>query len=246
MKTIYNKGGIRLINGETVSTLTKLARDGEQFDAMLTDPPYASGGLHIGSKSQSTTTKYQQTQTKKLFPSFGGDARSQLSWLTWCTVWLNASREILKPGAPVMMFCDWRQAAAAIQAVQAGGFQYRGLVPWDKGNGRPYPGGFRAQCEYIIFATNGKIQNKEVYMPGVFREPIPSRKVRRHATQKPIPLLTDLLKIVPEGGKVLDAFAGSGTTLHACRQRGLKGTAIEESRVIAADACAWLKEPVAT
>lgn len=245
MTVICAVDGQRLLQGETVTTLQALQGGGELFDAVLTDPPYASGGLHVGARQQTTSAKYQQTDTRRKYVDFGGDARDQLSWQTWATVWLNLCRLILRPGSPVMMFCDWRQLGAATQAIQSGGFTFRGVVPWDKRNGRPQANRFRQQCEFIVWGSAGPMERPSTggkYLPGLFSHTSPPTAKRRHLAQKPVALLRDLLQIVPAGGRVLDPFAGSASTLQACRELGLRGVAIEESAAIAADAAAWLRE----
>lgn len=231
-----------LIRGECLATLAAMAEAGEQFDALLTDPPYASGGLHIGTKSQPTNAKYQQRTTERRHADFSGDARDQFSWMTWCAIWLNLCRSMLKPGAPVMMFCDWRQLGAAINSLQNGGIIFRGVVVWEKACARPIGGRFRASCEYVVWGSNGPMPLRELYLPGIFKHSVPSGPKRIHASQKPVPLLRDLLQIVPAGGRVLDPFAGSGSTLAACRELGLGCVGIEESEEIAAGARARLGE----
>lgn len=54
-----------------------------------------------------------------------------------------------------------------------------------------------------------------------------------HQTQKPLQLMKDLLAIVPPGSRVLDPFAGSGSTLAAAAELGLDGVGIESSLPIA-------------
>ncbi|WP_395146562.1 DNA methyltransferase, partial [Armatimonas sp.] len=46
---------------------------------------------------------------------------------------------------------------------------------------------------------------------------------------KPLALMEDLLKIVEQGGTVLDPFAGSGTTLVGAERLGLDWVGIEAS-----------------
>lgn len=46
-------------------------------------------------------------------------------------------------------------------------------------------------------------------------------------TRPPVKLLEDILGVVPAGGLVLDPFCGSGTTLEAARNRGLRYVGIE-------------------
>ena len=52
-----------------------------------------------------------------------------------------------------------------------------------------------------------------------------------HPTVKPIRLMEYLIRLVtPPGGRVLDPFAGSGTTVLAARRLGFQGIGIEIER----------------
>lgn len=52
-----------------------------------------------------------------------------------------------------------------------------------------------------------------------------------HPTVKPVTLMRWLVRLVtPEGGRVLDPFLGSGTTLLACLDEGMRGTGIDSDR----------------
>lgn len=64
-------------------------------------------------------------------------------------------------------------------------------------------------------------------LPGSFTYPVVGAK-KQHMTEKPVPLMVDLLAIVPEDGIVLDPFAGSGTTGVACIERGLRFIGVEK------------------
>ena len=48
-----------------------------------------------------------------------------------------------------------------------------------------------------------------------------------HLTEKPLPLMRDVVKITEPGGRILDPFAGSGTTVLAAVQEGYTATGIE-------------------
>lgn len=183
-------------------------------DAVITDPPYSSGGQFRGDRSQSTRAKYVITGTKLERPDFGGDNRDQRSFLAWCGVWLGECLRVAKPGAPICVFTDWRQLPITTDAVQAGGWIWRGIVPWSKTEAaRPSLGRFRAQCEYVVWGSAGPLPaSAEVgALPGFFERAI-ARSDKHHQTGKPTEIMREIVRICPPGGLVLDPFAGSGTT----------------------------------
>ena len=140
--------------GECLSILRAMP-DG-CVDALITDPPYSSGGQFRGDRMNTTGNKYVQSGTQLTRPDFGGDNRDQRSFAFWCVLWLTECQRVLKPGAPVMVFTDWRQLPTMTDIFQSGGFVWRGILPWNKTAGvRPVLGRPRAQCEYVIWGSNG-------------------------------------------------------------------------------------------
>ena len=196
------------------------------FDAVITDPPYASGGRTQAEKNKSTAKKYS-SMGDHAPPPFDGDAKDQRSWTRWAAEWLGDARKICKPGAPVCMFIDWRQLPAATDALQWAGWIWRGTAVWDKGNSRPQKGRFRQQAEYIVWGSNGDmpISRPVPCLPGVFKYGNPQNRI--HLTEKPLPLMRDVVKITEPGGHILDPFAGSGTTVLAAVLEGYTATGIE-------------------
>lgn len=81
--------------------------------------------------------------------TFSGDNRDQRSWCFWMTQWLALCQVRVKPGGYVMIFTDGRQLPMLTDAFQAGGFIWRGVIPWDKTESAraPHTGYFRHQCE---------------------------------------------------------------------------------------------------
>ena len=65
-------------------------------------------------------------------------------------------------------------------------------------------------------------------LPGVCRYTVELKK-KNHLMSKPIGLVRELLEITPEGGTVLDPFAGGGTTALAASKTGRKSINIELS-----------------
>lgn len=210
-------GWIRLYCGDTLDVLPDL--EPGIADAIVTDPPYSSGGMVRGDRMQSTRVKYQSSDVIDEKPLFTGDNRDQRGYLAWCSVWLMHLERVTKPGAVVCLFTDWRQLPTTTDAIQSGGFVWRGILPWDKCNARPMPNRFTSQCEYVIWGTNGPRDfgtEGASYHPGIIRHPAPPNADREHSTQKPVEAIAPLCRICDAGGVVIDPFMGSGTTGVAC------------------------------
>lgn len=228
MTSHFQMAGITLYQGDALAVLPTL--DGNSVDAILTDPPYSSGGLTLGARQADPSQKYQASGTKRQYPPMLGDAKDQRSWTLWCTFWLGECWRIARDGAPLMVFTDWRQLPALSDAVQAAGWSWRGIVVWEKRGSRPQMGRFRQQCEFIVFATKGRfVPQARACLPGFFSYPvIPAQKMR--LTSKPVPLAEDLLAVTPSGGTVLDPFMGGGSVGEACIRTGRRYTGIELSQ----------------
>lgn len=209
-----------LIHGDALSVLPTLPA--ASFDALITDPPYASGGVHAASRQKSPQAKYMQGGTAQLHADFVGDERDQRSHLAWMRLWLTECSRVLKDGAPVLLFTDWRQLPLTTDALQCAGFTWRGVAVWDKTEGvRPQLGRFRNQAEYVVWGSKGNMPlcRRAPVLAGVIRESV--RKAdKHHMTGKPTNLMRQLVRICEEGGRILDPFAGSGSTLVAAELEG--------------------------
>lgn len=181
----------------------------ESAAALITDPPYCSGGSSASAKQADPAKKYTDGFKGR---SFGGDGRDQRSFYAWATLWLSEAYRVLEPGAPVCLFIDWRQLPVLTDALQAGGFMWRGLAVWDKtASCRPQKGKPRNQCEYVLWGSKGDWGSwaGQPIIDGVVRQQAPRQ--RQHLAQKPVDVLRHFTKLVRPGGVVLDPFCGSGT-----------------------------------
>ena len=195
-----------------------------QWDAVLADPPYSSGGLMRSDRQGDIREKYQVVGSA----DFGGDSRDQRSWTAWCAHWLYECHRVVRPGGVCMVFTDWRQLPSLTDAFQMGGWVWRGIVVWDKTDGaKPSRGRFKHQCEYLVWGSKGGMPLGEGYChPGLIRcSTLPSEKL--HPSGKPLPLLRELLRIVPPEGQVLDPFAGSASVGQVCVESGLDYLGLE-------------------
>ena len=188
-----------------------------------------------------SSTKYLSSDQRKLYPEFQGDTRDQRSYLAWSTLWLGRARELVAPGGLISVFSDWRQLPVTTDALQCGGWVWRGVVPWDKTeSSRPQLGRYRNQAEYVVWGSNGARPLAGVVAPGVMRHCVPRKK--HHIAGKPIGLMTDLLR--PMEGPILDPFMGSATIGVACLQLGLPYVGIEVDETYFAIACQRMEEAV--
>ena len=145
------------------------------------------------------------------------------------TEWLFEAWKVCKDGAPICLFIDWRQLPSITDALQWAGWIWRGIVVWDKMSCRPQKGRFRQQSEYVVWGSKGGMPvNRPVgCLPGVFRYANPQNRL--HVTEKPLQLMRDLVKICEPGGRILDPFCGSGTTVLAAKLEGHEAVGIEAS-----------------
>jgi len=221
-------GGVLLYRGDCLRVLRDLPAD--SIDALITDPPYSSGGFTRGDRTASTATKYVQTGTAIHRPDFAGDSRSQRGWAYWCALWLGECLRIIRPSGYALTFSDWRQLSTAADALEAGGWIHRGTICWDKGESAraAHKGFFRAQCEFIQWATRGvsKPLEHDGPFPGCHRFTI-KHSDKHHQTGKPTPLMAELCRCVPPDGWILDPFAGSATTGVAAIRTGRRFIGVE-------------------
>lgn len=211
-------GQITLFQGDALAVLRSLPA--ASIDAVLTDPPYSSGGLSLGARQADPANKYQSSSTRRTYPPMLGDCKDQRSWTAWCVLWLSECWRVARNGAPLMLFTDWRQLPSATDALQAAGWMWLGIVPWNKRSARPHLGKFRQQCEYVLFASKGRfVPATRQCLPGIYDHAvIPQQKV--HLTGKPVALIRDLLAVTQQDAVVLDPFLGGGTTGVACAETG--------------------------
>ena len=225
---LIDGGRHRLVIGDSTDPAT-VARlmDGERADAVVTDPPYSSGGFTRGDRTLSVDKKYSG-KPKDGRPLFSGDNRDQRSWIGWCERWIAEWASQCRNGAAMAFWTDWRQLPATTDAAQGGGVVWRGIAVWDKTtSARPMYNRFRAQAEYLVWGSLGDMPlNKggDAY-PGVFSQSVDNGK--DHITQKPINVIIWAISIVENQGLVLDPFLGSGTTIIAAHRTGRRCYGVE-------------------
>ena len=202
----------RRIEGDCLEVMRELPRG--HYDLLLTDPPY------------SLPASYATTITGNRHKRRWSDMSIMSGW--WATV-MQRAIPTLRPKAVVAVFAN-PNAIASWWPVMYEACCLLQLVVWDKGDGG-VGAPFQNSAEYIIVGTMG--DGHQGKRPGaacstVLRCPAVPRGRRVHPSQKPVQLLATLSEhLCPDGGRVLDPFAGSFSTEAACDSLGLECTSIE-------------------
>lgn len=212
--------------------LTLLPQFDTLVDAVICDPPYNSGGrTNAERRAQGARDKYVNGNAMHDLPDWDGDTRDQRGYTHWLGLVLAETYRLTRPGGSLLVFTDWAQLPATSDALQAAGWTWRGIIPWRKPISRPVRNGFRRECEYVLWGSRGDPLRHAptIYLPGWLEGSQPRGQARVHITQKPVSIMRKLVRIAPEGGTVLDPFAGSGTTGVAALAEGRHFIGIEQS-----------------
>ncbi len=218
-----------VINGDCLDVLRGMPD--ASVDAVVTDPPYSSGGQFRGDRTQSTATKYVQTESVDTCRSdFSGDNRDQRSFLLWCSLWMGEARRVTKPGGIIAVFTDWRQLPTTTDAIQCGGWVWRNIGTWWKPGVRMQKGRLSSSAEYVVYGSSGIPTDGERSPQNVFSCAPVSGKNKEHIAEKPVAVLEWIVGVTPKDSIILDPFCGSGTTGVACSRsgRGFVGIELDE------------------
>ena len=145
-------------------------------------------------------------------------------------------------GAIHFICMDWRHVGEVLAAAQGAYSELKNLCVWAKTNGG-MGSLYRSQHELVFVFKSGSgahINNVELGKHGRYRTNLwtyagvnsfgrnRDEDLAMHPTVKPVALVADaILDCSRRKGIVLDAFAGSGTTLVAAERTGRRGYGIE-------------------
>ena len=221
--------GYEIHNADVLETLEILVDHGETFDAVVTDPPYCSGGVTVAERKRSLQRKYFGNRAGTAWQFDGvqfADSMDLNALYDFTRRWLRLCWQLLTPPGYVFIFCDWRTIPTFGSCLQGAGFSWLGIVPWNKKNARPNPGVFTPVCEYVLYGAKDGKSGKHAW--GLISESPPPGNERRHPTEKPVGAWDHLLGILPDAAKsVVDPFCGSASSGVAALRRGLYYCGIE-------------------
>ena len=201
----------KLMEGSCLDILPKLPEG--TFAGLIVDPPYGIGADSFGEQAFTGGHKY------------GDDAVSAVAIAR--TIFSEGLR-VCKSDAHLYMFCDIRMWPALLAASKEHGWQpYATPLLWYKPNAghAPQPGYWTRRYEAILFARKG---NRVLAGSASDVLPFPSVRNKVHAAEKPVELISFLMKMsFFPGETVLDPCCGSGTIFPAAKEIGLKAVGIE-------------------
>ena len=216
-----------LVQGDALDVLRRLDFT---IDAVITDPPYSSGGQFRGDRNASAMLKYVRQDTNsatKDLPNFTGDNRDQRAYLAWCSLWMSACHNAAAPGAVLCCFSDWRQVPTLSDAIQCGGWVWRNLCTWWKPGVRMQRGRFSSSAEFVLYGSKGVPRDGIKSPQNVLACAPVDGDDKEHIAEKPTEVMNWILGVTNPGDIVLDPFMGSGTTGIACIATGRLFVGIE-------------------
>ena len=229
MKPYYQDDAVTLYHGDCLDVLPAL----EAVDHVITDPPYSE---HTHSNQRAGNSRAGISQTRDLgFESLDESTRQE-----------SASHFARLVRRWVLVFSDVESCHLWCRELQACGLEYVRTAAWRKLNATPQFTGDRPAVgfETITIAhppgkkrwngggRHGWWEFHDDTAAPVWEVPIvinrSQSEPRLHTTQKPLALMSRMIQEFTDAGEtILDAFAGSGTTLRAAKDLGRKAIGIE-------------------
>lgn len=215
-------GAIVLMLGDCREVLPTLGH----VDHVLTDPPYEAEAHTLQRRVQHERGAGWAGRAVRVetlpFEPISAEERSVIS------------REIARLVQRwALVFCQVEAAPLWRAECEASGLSYKRTCIWVKPDGMPQYSGDRPGMGYetlLAMHAPGRSRWNGGGQVGVFtfNKNGGGGKAHEHPTQKPAPLMRELIRLFTDPGDlILDPFAGSGTTLLAALHLGRRAIGIE-------------------
>lgn len=204
----------RVITGDCLEVLRTM--DAGSVDAVVTDPPY---GINTKSDGAGKVNPWADLCNSAF----------------WYSEWFRLCRRVLREDGCLWTCLNWRSLVTFQKAACDIGWPIESLMVWDKrwigpGGSR----GLRPSYEMVALMVGPAFSVEDRGLPDIQAFPWSTAKPF-HPAEKPVSLMKFCVENgSPEGGIILDPFAGSGTTLVAAKMTGRNAIGIEISEEYAA------------
>jgi DNA modification methylase len=209
MKPYYEDGSVTIYHADALDLIPSLPL----VDLVVTDPPYVIGAVsagNIGTKA--------------------GGWGDMMNSARWFRDWYAMVYERLSLAGAMWTFCNWRSVPVVMRASADAKWSVSSMLVWHKdwiGPGGTV--GLRPAYEMVALMARENFSIPDRGLPDVWTEMWASHKPSGHPAEKPVKLLSRIIAAsgVAKGGLVLDPFCGSGSTLRAAKDQGLRAIGIE-------------------
>lgn len=200
--------------------MQKMINKNIKVDCIITDPPYG-----INHSSNRRKDKKNSLTKKGIMNDKNNEELLEKS--------LELSYQCLKNDSHIYWFTKWTEIDKQMPMIKKY-YNVKNILIWDKGNhgSGDLTGAYGNRYECVIYGMKGrrnlnKVDEIQRHQDILTYSKVPAQKLI-HPHQKPIELLEFLiLKSTNEGEKILDMFAGVGSTLVAAIKNKRDCIAIE-------------------
>jgi len=226
-----------VVNGDSLELLKKIPDN--YIDLVLTDPPF---NIAVDDKAVETVRKWRGSKINTMIKA-EWDKFTDEDFYKFNELWMTECYRVLKPKHYLCVWNSYKNIPDIVNLGKQLGLRFQRLFIWHKRNpGISFPLDFVPSCEYcIIFYKESDDKNYTKYFNGkmivhdFYESPIVSNKERKecnhHPSIKPKELMRIFIKkLTQKGDIVLDAFAGSGSTLVVAKQEERKFIGMEMNK----------------
>ena len=224
MNPYYQDASVTIYHGAAEEVLPALG----PVDVVLTDPPYSA---HVHAKHMVGASVCRDGFAASIArnKSLGFDAVTPETMVAVTKEFARLARRWVGVFCNVELVSEWSDTltASCLQYVRTGAWVKLNAAPQFTGD-RPAPG---FECIVLAHPPGKKRWNGGGHQ-GLWTHAIELNRggsnKRLHTTQKPLPLMSELVALFTDPGEVvLDLFGGSGTTARACKDLGRQCILIE-------------------
>lgn len=224
MRPYYQDEAVRLYNGDCLDVMPFF--EASSFDAIVTDPPYSSGG-RTQAASRNVISKADGREADEWFM---GDNMGVDTYVRWMRQVAREGLRMVIPGGHAYVFTDWRQFTNLVTAWESVGWSLRSVIVWDKAKSGAMGSFWRNNHEWACVFTKGQPNppaHRSCFNTWTGNKP----HGHKHPTEKPLGLMQYIIEAIPkQKNQIIDPFTGSGTTLHAAKMLGWKSVGIERDQ----------------
>jgi site-specific DNA-methyltransferase (adenine-specific) len=224
----YEEDGIVIYHGDCRAILPQI----ESADHAIFDPPYSDwvhakvrrgGSVHAPDRTDGGPKRAVVSSSTSLgFDALTEAVREQVGM--WCATSVDRWTLVFSDVESAHLWrSDLCECEGGLEYVRTGAWVKLGAAPQFTGD-RP-ASGFEA---ITVCHQKGKKRWNGGGSHALWTYPVVNGIGRVHTTQKPEPLMCELVKLFTDPGEtIIDPFMGSGTTLVAAKRLGRKAIGIE-------------------